>query len=146
MAIPCASCRCGKFCARFDPMRREMCDATVCPMVHVASEGIDDDMRELAQRLRPDINVAVRAYHLKQAADQIGPELNRLDGYYCLCSVSLPFSRSDINSSKDWERCYREEIRCQIDVGVTAEAAQKEGENAEATAKRALGETCGVNL
>lgn len=145
LAIPCASAKCGPFCARFDPMSREMCDPQVCPMCHVASDGVDEAMMKLAQSFRPDIHVAIRSYHLKQAVEQIGPDMHKLQGKFALTSVTLPYSQEDIEQVQGWQKYYREEVRCQIDIGVTADGAHEDGEDTpDKTARRALGETCGV--
>lgn len=148
LAIPCVNCRCGPSCARFDPCKREMCEKADCPMLQIGGEGIDDSMRALAHNLRPDIHVDVRPYHLKQAMEQIGPDLTRLEGYYCLSAVTFPFAREDVAGSRsEWERYWKEEVRCQIDLGVSAEGVHQEGEGSiEDTARRILQETCGVVL
>jgi len=147
LALPCQSCRCGPYCARFDPFRREMCNIEVCPICHVANEGLDANLVDLAKNLRPDIHVKVRAFHLKQAIEQVGPDLNKLDGYFCLAALTLPFGQQDIKASTGWEKRWRSEVRCQIDLGVSAEAAHAQGDNSpEDTAKRALKEYCNVTL
>jgi len=147
LAIPCSSCRCGPQCARFDAFSREMCCVETCPMLHVAVEGIDENMRKLGASLRDDIHVGVRAFHIKQAIEQLGPDLQRLEGYYCLSAVTVPFSREEIEATSGWERYWREEVRCQIDLGASASAAHAPGEESpEATARRALRDYCGVTL
>jgi len=147
LAVPCASCRCGTSCARFDPGKRCMCNKEECPLLQLAVEGIDEAMLTLARRLRPDIFTDVRAFHLKQAVEQIGPDLRRLEGYYCLSAVTLPFGKQEIGKSEGWERYWMEEVRCQVDLGVSAEGGREQGEaSLEDTARRALGEACGLCL
>lgn len=124
-----------------------MCSKEDCPLLNLAADGIDESMFVLARRLRPDIFIDTRAFHLKQATEQIGPDLKKMEGYYCLSAVTLPFGQNDLSKSTGWERYWMEEVRCQIDLGVSAEGAKEKGENTlEDTAKRALGEACGLCL
>jgi len=117
LAAPVASCRCGPDCRRFDVSSLAMCSPTTCPITQLAMEGASEDgLQELAARLRPDIEVGVRVFHLKQAMEQVGNELEKLEGYFCLCSLTLPYSREDIDAVSAQERFYRENIRCQIDL------------------------------
>jgi len=146
LAIPCASCACGPSCLRFDPTKREMCDKVSCPLMQLALEGIDDPMHALAARLRPDIFIDVRAFHLKHALEQTGPDLLRLHDYYCLSAVSLPFGLEEIEARSGPERHRMEEVCCQIDLGASADFPIKEGESLEAAAKRALAQACGIRL
>lgn len=128
LAIPCDRC---------DPQS----------LLPVASEGVESTVIELARQLRPDINVALRAFHLKQAVEQLGGDLLRLEGYYCLSGVQLPFGQQDIDaSSSSWERHWREDICNQIDLCVTAGSSWPEECTAMDAAKRALGECCGIRI
>mmetsp|Transcript_35959 Transcript_35959/g.99062 ORF Transcript_35959/g.99062 Transcript_35959/m.99062 type:complete len:439 (-) Transcript_35959:56-1372(-) len=147
LAVPCPSCQCGPRCTSFEPWSREMCDAATCPLSQVAADAIEPGMWELARRLRPDIKVNLRPYHLKQAIEKIGPGLKKLDGLYCLSVVTLPYSHSDIAKTDGQERRWREEVRCQIDLGMSGDSAHEvEDSSAEDTARRALAETCGVSM
>jgi len=104
-------------------------------------------VQRLARKLRPDIQVDVRATQLAQALEQIGPDIGRLEGYFCLSAVTLPFGQGEINAASGLERYWMQEVRCMIDLGVSAEAPKEAGETAlEDTARRALGEACGVCL
>merc|ERR1719446_144936 len=101
-----------------------MCDPDTCPIMQLATEGANDDgLQELARRLRPDLEMRVRVFHLKQAIEQIGPDLRSLDGYFCLSAVTLPYGEEDIAAVEGDERDYRQNIRCHIDLGVSAVAA-----------------------
>jgi len=147
LCVPCSSTRCSTACARFDPCRRSMCNRDECSLLQLATDGIDDAMFALARRLRPDIFIDVRPFHLKQAVEQVGPDITKLADYYCLCAVTLPYGQADIVVASGWERFWMEDVRCQIDLGVSAEGASEAGEaSLEDTAKRALGEACGLCL
>jgi hypothetical protein len=147
LAVPCSSMGCSSSCARFDPAKRSQCNREECQLLHLASDGIEEAMVDLARRLRPDIFVDIRPFHLKQAAEQIGPDMNQMEGWYCLSSVTLPFGKGDIVTASGWEKYWMEEVRCQIDLGVSGEAAREETEaSLEETARRALAESCRVGL
>lgn len=125
-----------------------MCDPDTCPIMQLATEGANDDgLQELARRLRPDLDIRVRVFHLKQAIEQIGPDLRSLDGYFCLCAVTLPYGEEDIAAVEGDERHYRQNIRCHIDLGVSAVAAYHARDaSLEETARRALHEYCRVDI
>lgn len=120
-----------------------MCDTK--SLLVVASEGVDEGLQPLAQTLRPDINVALRAVHLAHAVEQLGPHVLRMDGYYVLSAVRLPYSQSNIEASHGWLRHWREVVCNQIDLCVTAGGHQEPDEMSPAAiARRALAETCGI--
>lgn len=119
-----------------------MCDSA--QLLRTAAEGVDDDVRNLAKRLRPDIHVALRAHHLKQAVEQLGKPLLGLEGFYALAAVMVPFSREEIEESTGYERKVRRDICNQIDVCVTASGQHEAGERPPETARRVLGATCGI--
>lgn len=122
-----------------------MCDKD--NILPTASEGIDEGIRELAQKLRPEITVAVRAYHMKHAVEMMGTDLFHLDGYYCLASVCLPYGKDDLAASHGWEKKFRRDTCNQIDVHVTSVTQCVDGEtSSEETARRALGEQCGMTM
>lgn len=146
IALPCSSCQCSETCQPFDVHKHVTCDGARCPLLCLAVESIHEKLHEFAKKLRPDINVAVRAFHIKQALEQTGPDLPCLEGLYCLSSVSLPFSLADISRSTSSERYWRETVRCQIDLGVTASCIQREGEKSEVAARTALRESCHLEL
>jgi len=145
LAFPCSACQCANTCMRFDPYKREMCDKQACPMFRLAEEGIGDDMLNLARQQRPDIKVDVRPFHLKQAMEQMGPDLSRLEDYYCLSTVSIPFALHDIEACSEVQRQWMEDIQCQVDLGVSAEGhVEEQDADLQAAAERALGESIGV--
>jgi len=147
LAFPCSACQCAKTCARFDPFKHDMCDKEACPMFKLAEGGISDDMLNLAREQRPDIKVGVRPFHLKQALEQMGPDLLRLEDYYCLSTVTIPFGLEEIEAGSEVQRHYMQEVRCQIDLGASAEGLMEDQDaSLEATAERALGEACGICL
>jgi len=116
-------------------------------LLPTASEGIEPGIVKLAHKLRPDIHVALRSFHIKQATEQLGGELLRLSDYYCLTAVQLPFAQEDIDaSSSDWERHWREDVCNQIDLCVTAGGCWGDESTSEDAAKRALGEQCGIRV
>merc|ERR1719367_1012537 len=145
LALPCSHC--GPSRARVDASESTMWNRDDCPLLQLATDGIDDTMYALARRLRPDIFIGVRATHLKQAVEQLGPDVTKLDGYYCLSAVTLPYRQADIAAASGLERSWMEEVRCQIDLGVSAEGVREaEEKSLEDTARRALGEACGLCL
>lgn len=109
------------------------------------NQGIDDPVRNLAAELRPDIHVAVRAFHFKHAVEAIGDELLRMEGFFLLSAVSLPHTWDEIESVKGWNRKWRREVCNQIDVGPTARGLHEAGDTSpEDTARRVLGQELGV--
>lgn len=147
LAIPCSSCECSLRCASFDAWRRDICDGTTCPLVGVAADGVDEGVITVARRQRPDIPVKLRPFHLKQFVDSHGTELRRLEGFYCLAAVTVPFGQDDIALSDPWEARWKKQVCCQLDVGLSADGSFEVGDDsAEATARRALVESCGVRL
>lgn len=149
LAVPCSSCRCGPGCERFDHTKLQTCNRATCPLCELAASGIDDGMLQLAQNLRPDLGgrLGIRAYQLKQAMEQLGPDLAQLDDYYILSAVTLPFGWSAIEDNYGERRRQMQDVRCQIDLGVTAEGESIEGEvSLERTAMRVLGEACGIRM
>lgn len=137
LAVPCVAADCG-------PPGSDMASSPLC---EVAADGLDDAMYDLARRLRPDIPVGVRPVHLKQAIERLGAGLRKLDGWYCLSAVTLPYSLEEIGECQGAERRFRE-VRTQIDLGCTACAWQpKPGEaGPEEAVRRALTEATGVVL
>jgi len=104
-------------------------------------------MLALAKRLRPDIDVNVRALHLKHAIEKIGPDITRLDGYYCLSSVSMPYGEQDFANKTRQELHFAKNVRCQIDLGVSAEGVVEPGDaSIEDSARRALSDACHLRL
>jgi len=135
LAVPCSSCRGGP------DLERSLCE--------IASAGIDDSMFSLAQSLRPDLGsrITIRASLLKQAMEQLGPELAQLDDYYVLATVSLPYGWSTIEQNYGERRTHMQDERCHIDLGVTAEGESIDGESSlDRTAMRVLGEACGIRM
>jgi len=122
-----------------------MCELS--SLLMLALEGVDESIHDLAQNLRPDIHVTLRALHLKRAVEQLGPELLHMEGYFLLAAVTLPYSWEDIEESTEWLNYWRKEICNQIDLSVTASSHHRPGEvTPEAIAQRALGETCGIKI
>lgn len=119
------------------------CEADrILPM---SSEGVTEDVVKLAQELRPDVHVAVRAYHLKHAVQELGPDVLRMDGMFLMASVTLPYGWEDIEDVKGWMKKWRREVCTQIDMGPTARGFAVPGDaTPEDTARRALGQELGV--
>lgn len=147
LAFPCTDCCCGPNCAEFDPVARNLCDME-CPMMKLAIDGLDDDMLEFARNQRPDTLVAVRPFHLKQAHEALGEELQRLEDHFCLSAVSVPYSLAEIRSTSDAiEREIKEQVRCQIDIGVSSEGFLEPGDSSlQQAAKRSLAESLKISV
>lgn len=119
-----------------------MCDPD--KLLTICRDGVDDPIIDLAKRLRPDINVALRTFHLKQAIELLSPDLQAIADYYCLGSVQLPYGKDSIDEAGEWEAMWQKDVCNQIDIGVTARDRHLKGESPEATAARVLGETTGI--
>merc|ERR1719188_2454485 len=79
--------------------------------------------------------------------EQLGPDLLSLSEWYCLSAVTLPFGIHDIEAAGADERHEMEDIRCQIDLDVSAVGPSSDGEaSLEATAQRVLAEACGIRI
>lgn len=123
----------------------DMCDPA--QLQAAAHEGVDERVKALAERTREDIHVAVRALHLKRLVSLLAPDILRLEGYYLLASVSIPYGREAIEASETKrERRLREDVWCQIDLCTTAAGQYADEDSAQSAAQRALGEMCGVSL
>jgi len=149
VAVRCNSCCCGPSCIRYDAASQNTCDGESCPLLQLACQGVEPGMYDLAQSLRPDLKdqISIRAYHLKQAVEQIGPDLLKLQDFYCLSAVNLPYGFQDIEAAGVLDRREMEDVRCQIDLDVTAQGKAIKGEDdLEMTARRVLGEACGISL
>lgn len=133
---------------RHNPQMLLALPCTMCDpdnLLSVASEGVVDDVRKLAAELRPDIHVALRAFHLKQAIQQLAPDILRMESFYLLTSVSVPYGWTEIERYTGWDRQWREEACNQIDIGVTSLGLYQIGDvTVEDTARRTLGESLGV--
>jgi len=129
LAIPCALCDPGS-------------------LLRTARDGVNASTTKLAQEQRPDLHVALRVYHLKQAVEQC-PALLRLEDYFCLAGVTVPFSTSEIKAGRDKEeKRWRKTVANQLDVGVTAYGARDAGTDTPLleVAQQALGQSCGMCL
>jgi len=126
------------------------CGAELQPdkLLEQATEsGVTDDVKKLAKELRPDIHVAVRAYHLKKAVNDLGSDLFRMDGFFLMASVTLPYGWEEggIGDVKGWKKKWRRDVCNQIDLGPTARGLSEVEDNTpEDTARRALGQEVGV--
>jgi len=120
-------------------------DCEADKMLPMASEGVTEDVIKLAQELRPDIHVAVRAFHLKHAVQEMGPDVLRMNGFFLMSAVTLPYGWEDIEDVKGWQKKWRREVCTQIDMGPTARGFSAAGDSTpEDTARRALGQELGV--
>lgn len=121
------------------------CDAV---QISTAAEGIAEEVTALAQRLRPDLHVGVRALQLRQAMERAGQDLLRREDLYVLASVQLPYSMEAVEEPglSNWERHRRLEVCNQIDICVTACREHSAEESPEVAARLALGESCGIEL
>lgn len=147
LAVPCASCQCGPLCSPYDAWSSKMCNEWTCPLSQVAVAGLEEGMMELGKSLRRDLEVRLRPFGLKQAIEHLGADLQKLQGFYCLSAVTAPFGRLDIDTATGLERRWREQVRCQLDLGVSACGTREASDTTtEAIARRALAGTCGVSL
>eukprot|EP00927_Polykrikos_kofoidii_P007563 TRINITY_DN13111_c0_g1_i1.p1 TRINITY_DN13111_c0_g1~~TRINITY_DN13111_c0_g1_i1.p1 ORF type:complete len:455 (+),score=69.91 TRINITY_DN13111_c0_g1_i1:59-1366(+) len=147
LAFPCDSCECGPRCARYDQWNRDMCEFNTCNLSQVAMDAVDKRLWPLARSLRADIQVNLRPYHLKQAIQRSSAAIKQLDGFYALSCVTLPFGQREIDAVGGAEKRWREEGRCQVDIGVSGECAVESGDAThEDTARRALERSCRVRL
>lgn len=134
---------------RHDPQQLLAIPCSMCKpeeLLQIAAEGVDDNVRDLAQRLRPDIHVALRATHLKHALQQLGGNMSKMSDYYCLASVQVPFDLAEIEACEGYEKKLKKDAN-QIDLGVTASKQHAPGEDTvDDTAKKALGMNCGISI
>lgn len=114
----------------------------------LCTKGVEQELIGLAQRLRDDIGVSLRVMHMKQVLRSLQGHLAKLQEYFYLVSVHLPFGWSDIKSAqtKAQERD-RKDIWNQIDVCVTARA-EVDGsfESPVEAARGAMGQFCGIEV
>lgn len=114
-------------------------------ILSLASQGVDADVRKLALAQRPDMNVAIRVFHLKHALQELGGDLLRMEDFYLMSSINIPYSWEEIEAAKGWQKKWRRDVCNQIDVGATARGLAHPGDAApEDAARRTLGEECGV--
>jgi len=123
-----------------------MCDPA--NILAVASEGVGEEVKSLGSRMREDLHVGVRAFHLKQAVEQLGPDLLRMEKHYCLAAVQLPYGWEDIEMADidEPEKKRRREVCNQVDLCATAIGSFDDERTSEAAARRALGTTCGIEV
>jgi len=113
-----------------------------------ASKGPPPEVLELGKLQRPDIHVGARSLQMKQVAEQLGGELLILEGFYVLSGVQLPFALKSCEAKgvTMWERHRRKEICNQIDLCVTASCEHRKSEDPAVAARRALAETCAIEV
>eukprot|EP00929_Paragymnodinium_shiwhaense_P112354 TRINITY_DN80610_c0_g1_i1.p1 TRINITY_DN80610_c0_g1~~TRINITY_DN80610_c0_g1_i1.p1 ORF type:complete len:524 (-),score=151.98 TRINITY_DN80610_c0_g1_i1:69-1640(-) len=128
LAIPCPSCD------------REQ-------LIKEAMAGLEPEVVALGKKLRPDLQVAVRSFHLQNALEKLGGDFLQLSSMYCLASVQLPYSEQDISvAENDWEEHWRKDVCNQVDLCVTATGMPEEAGDELAAARQALWENCLVEL
>jgi len=128
LAIPCSLC---------DP----------ASLLRTARDGVNPVTLKLAQEQRRDLHVALRVYHLKQAVEECVGML-RMEGFFCLAGVTVPFGEDEIKNSADKdERRWRRSVANQLDLCLTSYGKREspDGSLVEA-AQQALGKSCGVCL
>lgn len=121
-------------------------------------QEMQPEMREFAKKLRPDITVTLRTYHMERTVEDLGGDLLKLEGYYLFSTVQLPYGQNEIDKSVpgSWERDWREFTCSQIDLCITAADSFPEASRVPGTletdtpsvgaAKRALGEQLGIRV
>lgn len=117
-------------------------------LASAATEAFEPSVRELAQKLRPDISVQIRVEALHQVLQELGSDVLRLEGYFCLASVVVPFGWNDIEASQsDEERHWRHDVCSRIDLLPTASGRHRQGEvSAAVTPSRALRDLCRLTV
>jgi hypothetical protein len=144
LALPCSAM------AGYEKGTMHGCDAPSCPLHQQAVAGLEDTgLMSLAHDLRPDMGskLGIRLYHLKQAIEQLGPDLAKLESYYCLSEVTMPYGWQAIEACDGERRRIMKEVRCHVDLGVTACGESLDDEKSlDQTARRVLGESCGIRL
>mmetsp|Transcript_33287 Transcript_33287/g.75867 ORF Transcript_33287/g.75867 Transcript_33287/m.75867 type:complete len:435 (+) Transcript_33287:50-1354(+) len=114
-------------------------------LLAIATEGVDESVRARAGRLRGDIDPKLRASFLESAVQQLGQDLRRLKDLYLLAGVGVPFSRLDLESHSGWERHWREQVCCQVDVGLTVcGPCEEEDDDLSTAAQRLFSASMGV--
>lgn len=127
LAIPCVDC--------------------VDNLAHHAATGVDSGLRELAKQLRDDLQVGLRVAHLKHVTKELGGDVVKLEDYFCLASVHLPFGWEDIEEVDGEESQRRKDLWNQIDLCITATGeGQPEHSGPVETARVVLGEHCGLEV
>lgn len=122
----------------------EQCEAT---KLDELLDTVEPGVMELGKKLRPDIQVGVRTFHLRQALLQVGRELQGLKDDFILASVHLPFGKEDIASCEDPEqKRLRSEVWNQVDLCVTSMGTGPPEEAPEVVARSSLGESCGIEV
>lgn len=126
--------------------------AVPCPMARpvvvraAADMVIDERLRDLARRLRPERAAeaaSLRGELLRLALDHLGCDHWRLREHCVMATLSLPCGKEEIAAATTVrERFVCEELRTRMDLGVTASSAPLPGESKEATALRALRDQC----
>merc|ERR1719272_247435 len=97
---------------RTEPQMLLAVPCTLCEadnILKITSGGISDKVKKLGQDLR-EVQVAVRAYHLKQAVQELGPDLLRMDDFYVLSSVTLPYTWEEVGAVTGWTKKWRRDI------------------------------------
>lgn len=111
------------------------------------ASAVEESVVEFARTQRQDIDVAVRTFHLRQAVLQLGEDLQKLEDYFLLASVQVPFGWQEIESKVSQHvRYLRQEVWNQVDVCISANGAGSAEDTQEVVSQRALGETCGVEV
>ncbi|CAK9022761.1 Hypothetical protein SCF082_LOCUS15935 [Durusdinium trenchii] len=124
------------------------CASCVEGLARCAAEGVDKGLRELGQSFRKDISVAVRVAYLKQVMLKLAEEgLKKLEEYFCLASVHLPFDWDSIKEVEGEEARKRRNLWNQIDLCITAQSeAQSPTESVLHNARICLAEHCGLEV
>eukprot|EP00913_Durusdinium_trenchii_P000096 g85.t1 len=122
------------------------CASCVEGLARCAAEGVDKGLRELGQSFRKDISVAVRVAYLKQVMLKLAEEgLKKLEEYFCLASVHLPFDWDSIKEVEGEEARKRRNLWNQIDLCITAQSeARSPTESVLHNARICLAEHCGL--
>lgn len=127
LAIPCVDCVDG--------------------LAHHAATGVNSGLRELAKQLRDDIQVGLRVAHLKHVTKELGEDVVKQEGYFCLASVHLPCDWEAIEEVDGEESLRRKDLWNQIDLCITATGeGQPEHSGPVETARVVLGEHCGLEV
>lgn len=105
---------------------------------------------KLVKSLRNDLGeTRIRDFMICSAMQKIGPNIQQMEGRYCIVGLAMPFGWEDILEVRDYEplRHWRQEVCNYMDILVTAVGGHHLGEDSlRRTAQRALRDKCRISV